>query len=136
MPSTTQSLGELIDEITIDANEVDEQLSGFLQTLQDEVAVPVPAFVLGIAVDVVGFDLEETSGAGWSLSADTRELVAPSHLLTCASKQARSRSQHGSRQPTEPGSLFHRFRLNNRRTGGCRQAEPPRGGHHLVPSGA
>jgi hypothetical protein len=54
----TQSLGELIDEITIDAHDVDEQLSGFLQTLQDEVAVPVPAFVLGIVVDVVGFDLE------------------------------------------------------------------------------
>ena len=54
----TQYLGELIREITIDANDVDEQLLEFLQTLQDEVALPVPALVLGIAVNVVGFNLE------------------------------------------------------------------------------
>ena len=53
----TQYLGEL-REITIDANDVDEQLLEFLQTLQDEVALPVPALVLGIAVNVVGFNLE------------------------------------------------------------------------------
>jgi len=33
-------------------------MSGFLQVFQDEVAVPVAATVLGVAVEVTGFDLE------------------------------------------------------------------------------
>jgi hypothetical protein len=35
-----------------------EQLSGFLQVFQDEVATPISATTLGVAVEVVGFDLE------------------------------------------------------------------------------
>ncbi len=53
-----QSLGQLIDEITVDAHDVDEQLSGFPQVFQDEVAVPVPAVVLDTTLEVTGFDLE------------------------------------------------------------------------------
>jgi hypothetical protein len=53
-----RSLAQLIDEITVDAYDTCEQLSGFLQVFDDEVAVPVSATVLGIAVEVTGFDLE------------------------------------------------------------------------------
>ncbi len=53
-----QSLAQLIEEITVDAYDTDEQMSGFLQVFQDEVAVPVVATVLDLAVEVTGFDLE------------------------------------------------------------------------------
>jgi hypothetical protein len=53
-----QSLTQLIEEITVDANDTDEQMSGFLQVFQDEVAIPVAATVLGVAIEVTGFDLE------------------------------------------------------------------------------
>lgn len=53
-----RSLAQLIDEIIVDAYDTDEQLSGFLQVFQDEVTVPVSATVLGIAIEVAGFDLE------------------------------------------------------------------------------
>jgi len=57
-PTMVQSLARLIEEITVDAYDTDEQMSGFLQVFQDEVAVPVAATVLGVAVEVTGFDLE------------------------------------------------------------------------------
>lgn len=41
------SLPQLIDDITVDAHNTDEQLSGFLQMFQDEVTV-----------EVIGFDQE------------------------------------------------------------------------------
>lgn len=53
-----QSLGELIHDITVDAYDVGEQLSGFLQVFQDTVAIPVPATVLDIAVEITSFDVE------------------------------------------------------------------------------
>ncbi|MGH9092845.1 MAG: hypothetical protein ACRDZR_15930 [Acidimicrobiales bacterium] len=53
-----QSLARLIEEITVDAYDTDEQISGFLQVFQDEVAVPVAATVLGVVVEVTAFDLE------------------------------------------------------------------------------
>jgi hypothetical protein len=48
----------LIDEITVDAQDVDEQLMGFLQVFLDEVAVPAPATPLDIVVEMTGFDSE------------------------------------------------------------------------------
>jgi hypothetical protein len=53
-----QSLAQLIDEITVDAHDTDEQLSGFLQVFQDETDTPASATVLGMAVEVTGYDLE------------------------------------------------------------------------------
>jgi hypothetical protein len=53
-----QSLAELIDEITLDAYDLCEQLSGFLQVFVDEVTVPVPGAVLDIPVEITGFDFE------------------------------------------------------------------------------
>jgi hypothetical protein len=48
----------LIEEITVDAHDVDEQLMGFLQVFLDEVVVPTPATLLDIVVEVAGFDSE------------------------------------------------------------------------------
>jgi hypothetical protein len=53
-----QDLGQLIDEITVDAYGLDEQLMGFLQVFLDEVTLPASGVVLGSAVEVVGFDFE------------------------------------------------------------------------------
>jgi hypothetical protein len=53
-----QDLGRLIDEITVDAYGLDEQLMGFLQVFLDEVTLPASGGVLGSAVEVVGFDFE------------------------------------------------------------------------------
>lgn len=53
-----QSLAQLIDEITVDAHDTDEQLSGFLQVFQDEIVTPASATVLGVDVEVIGFDME------------------------------------------------------------------------------
>ena len=53
-----QDLEQLIDEITVDAYGLDEQLTGFLQVFLDEVTLPASAVVLGSAVEVVRFDFE------------------------------------------------------------------------------
>ena len=53
-----QSLAQLVDEITLDAHDIDEQLYGFLQVFHDEVATPLSASVLGTQVEVTGFDYE------------------------------------------------------------------------------
>jgi len=49
---------QLIDDITVDAYDTSEQLSGFLEVFLSEVDVPTLAAVLGIGVEVVGFDVE------------------------------------------------------------------------------
>jgi hypothetical protein len=53
-----QDFEQLIDEITLDAYDVYEQLSGFLQVFSDEVTVPALATVLDFPVEVTGFDFE------------------------------------------------------------------------------
>lgn len=53
-----ESLAQLVDEIVIDAHDTDEQLSGFLQLFQDEVASRIAATVLDLDIDITGFDLE------------------------------------------------------------------------------
>jgi hypothetical protein len=56
--TVAQDLEQLIDEITVDAYGLDEQLTGFLQVFLDEVSLPASAVVLGSAVEVVGFAFE------------------------------------------------------------------------------
>jgi hypothetical protein len=53
-----QSLAELVDEITLDAYDIYEQLSGFLQVFSDEVTVPALGPVLHFPVEVTGFGFE------------------------------------------------------------------------------
>jgi hypothetical protein len=59
-----QDLEPLIEEITVDAYDLYEQLSGFLQIFVDEVTIPVPGAVLGFPVEVTGFDFERDEGRG------------------------------------------------------------------------
>ena len=58
MTDVAQDLEQLIDEITVHAYGLDEQLTGFLQVFLDEVSLPASAVVLGSAVEVVGFAFE------------------------------------------------------------------------------
>ena len=43
MPEMEHTLARLIDEITVDAYDTTEQLSAFLQVLQDEIGTPASA---------------------------------------------------------------------------------------------
>ena len=45
-----RSLSQLIDDITADAHDGDEQVSGFFQVFHDEVTIPIFATVLGVTV--------------------------------------------------------------------------------------
>lgn len=53
-----QDLEQLIDEITVDAYGLNEQLTGFLQVFVDEVTIPAPGTVLDFPVEITGFDFE------------------------------------------------------------------------------
>jgi hypothetical protein len=53
---TTPALEQLIDEIVVDAYGLDEQLGAFCQVFVDEVNVPHAAIILGMEVEVLGFD--------------------------------------------------------------------------------
>ncbi len=61
-----QDLEQLIDEITLDAYDLYEQLSGFLQVFSDEVTVPALGTVVHFPVELTGFDFEgdERRGLG------------------------------------------------------------------------
>lgn len=53
---TTPSLEQLIDEIVVDAYDLNEQLTSFCQVFVDEVPVPAAATVLDVPIEVTGFD--------------------------------------------------------------------------------
>lgn len=53
-----QSLGELIESVTLDAYGVDEELTAFLTVFGDAVKLPCPAKILDIDVEVLVFDFE------------------------------------------------------------------------------
>lgn len=53
-----QSLGELIESVTLDAYGVDEELTAFLTVFGDAVKLPCPAKILDIDVEVQVFDFE------------------------------------------------------------------------------
>ena len=55
---TAEDLDRLIDEITTDAYGDDEQLWAFLSALEDGIALPCDAFVIGQPVSVVEFDYD------------------------------------------------------------------------------
>jgi hypothetical protein len=53
-----QSLNELVESITVDAYGTDEQSTAFLTVFEEEVDLPCPAQILGIDIEVLGFDLQ------------------------------------------------------------------------------
>jgi hypothetical protein len=54
----SSALHRLIDNITVDAYDVSEQLTGFLESFLNNVEVPAEAKLLGVNLEVAGFDLE------------------------------------------------------------------------------
>jgi hypothetical protein len=56
---TPAALEALIEEATVDAYGGDEQLTGFFTMIEESLAVPFTATVLGVEVSVVGVDLVE-----------------------------------------------------------------------------
>jgi hypothetical protein len=59
-----EELNDLVDEIVIDANGDDEQLWAFRQVIEDEVAMPVDAFVIGEPVSVMEIDYDGNERRG------------------------------------------------------------------------
>jgi len=70
------ALEELIDEIVVDAYDVDEQLMGFLQVFLDEVPLPAPATLLGVTMEVTGFDSEGDGRRGLVARCSHRDCAA------------------------------------------------------------
>ena len=77
-------LAALIEEATVDAYGVDEQLSGFHAVLEEHVVVPFATVVLGVEVTVVGIDLPAGRGlvalcrrGGEPQPIDLRDLPLP-----------------------------------------------------------
>lgn len=55
---SSQPLHELIETVTVDAYEAEEQLTAFPTVFAEEVTLPCAARILDIDVEVVGFDVE------------------------------------------------------------------------------
>jgi RNase P/RNase MRP subunit POP5 len=57
--TTFADLDDLVADITVDAYGDDEAQTAFLEVFTGEVTVPGAATVLGVAVEVVGFDFRD-----------------------------------------------------------------------------
>lgn len=53
---SARDLDGLIDEITVDAYEDDEQLTGFLVAAEEVIEAPEPASIVGVDVEVIAID--------------------------------------------------------------------------------
>ncbi|MFN2537305.1 MAG: hypothetical protein ABR549_04025 [Mycobacteriales bacterium] len=71
---TQQSLEELTSGIVVDAYVIDEQLSSFCQVFVDEVELPHTAMVLGVAIDVLGFDYPADERRGLTARCRDRQV--------------------------------------------------------------
>jgi hypothetical protein len=58
-PRSRSTLHRLIEEATVDAYNDEEQATGFLAMIQDHLACPFTALVVGEPVQVVSFDFGE-----------------------------------------------------------------------------
>ncbi len=79
---TLAALDALIEEISVDAYDENEQLWAFRQAFEDEVAVPCNAFVIGEPVSVVEFDYDGNERRGLTAKCrcpDGREYVVSLH---------------------------------------------------------
>jgi hypothetical protein len=62
-----QRVGQALEEATVDCHDQHEQHSGLLTVIQDELAFPFPAVVLGERVSVVGMEWPEADEFGLDL---------------------------------------------------------------------
>lgn len=81
----------LVDEILTDAYGEDEQLWAFRQALEDNVPVPADALVIGLPVEVLGFDYDGNSRSGLTARCRTQDggeyVVEASEVLFAAGSQ-------------------------------------------------
>ena len=71
-----EELNDLVDEITVDAYNDDEQLWAFRQVIEDEVAMPTDAWALGEPVTLMEIDYDGNERRG--LTAKLRRDTLPS----------------------------------------------------------
>jgi hypothetical protein len=74
-----EELNDLVDEITVDAYNDDEQLWAFRQVIEDEVDLPADAFVLGEPVAVIEIDYDGNERRG--LTARCRRENGAEHTI-------------------------------------------------------
>ena len=59
---SARELDALVEQATVDAHDVDEQIAGFHAVIDDELATPFQTVVLGVEVTVTGVDLAPGTG--------------------------------------------------------------------------
>ncbi len=77
-----EELNDLVDDITVDADGDDEQLWAFRQVIEDEVAMPTDAFVVGEPVTVKEIDYDGNERRG--LTAKLRREDAFEHVVSAS----------------------------------------------------
>ncbi|MFU8858017.1 MAG: hypothetical protein ACNA8S_13565 [Deferrisomatales bacterium] len=77
-----KELDDLIEAITVDAYGDDEQLWAFRQVLEDEVALPADAFVVGEPVSVIEIDYDGNVRRG--LTARCRREDGAEHVVAAS----------------------------------------------------
>src|SRR5208283_5847046 len=77
-----EELNDLVDEITVDAYNDDEQLWAFRQVIEDEVDLPADALVLGEPVTVIEIDYDGNERRG--LTAKLRREDASEHVVSAS----------------------------------------------------
>jgi len=73
------ALDELIADITMDSYGADEQLWAFTQVLEDELTLPLEAWLIGVPVSVQQFDYDGNTLRG--LTADCRLAHGPEYRV-------------------------------------------------------
>jgi len=74
------ALDGMIEEITVDAHGDDEKLQAFRQAFEDDVALPVDGFVIGIPVSVIEVDYDGNERRG--LTARCRREDGSEHVVS------------------------------------------------------
>jgi hypothetical protein len=83
MAKSKDELNNMVDEITIDAYNDDEQLCAFRQVFEDDLALPAEAFVVGEPVTVltIGYDGNERQGLTATCRRDGSIYTVAAHNL-------------------------------------------------------
>lgn len=77
-----EELNDLVDEITVDAYNDDEQLWAFRQVIEDEVAMPTDAFLVGEPVTLIEIDYDGNERRG--LTAKLRREDGSEHIIAAS----------------------------------------------------
>jgi hypothetical protein len=82
VPASPDELDELIEELTVDCYNEDEQLTGFLTALDEELTAPVAATVVGTPIEVLQSITTATLFMDWSRAAVRARPRTPSPRST------------------------------------------------------